>query len=189
MTFPFNNAIPNANNNPSVDQPQMLLNNQSTFSIMAVDHIGFDAAFGGNHLQVHLPQFTAPTVINGSATQGSVVYSKAGTTDTAHAQLFFKNANGIDFLLSAIRAFGSFLMTNGNNTKINGENFNVLVTGNSAVVSLSNNATDGSTNFVVISNINFTGVTATYVIAPNKITFTVPVAAAGSILSFIVMQI
>lgn len=196
MTISYNNNIPDAPNNPSNDQPLMKTNTNAIDSILQVDHYSFNTTnFSGNHLQIHLGQFTNPAIVNAAAAEGSVVYSKAGTTDTAHAQLFFKNANGVDFLLSAVRAFGSFLMSNGNTTKINGENFTFLVTGNSAVVTLTNNATDGSTNFVVISNVTQGVISATpgYALAANKITFLVPNVfippTATGILSFIVLQI
>jgi len=106
MSFTFNTAIPAAANNPSVDQPDMLTNNQSTDSILAVDHISFNTANGGNHLQVHMPFFRSPTVVNGTSTQGSVVYPAAGTADTARAQCFFKNDNGIAYQINATKAWG-----------------------------------------------------------------------------------
>lgn len=106
-SFTFTNTIPAANNSPSNDQPLMLVNNQSTASLLAIDHIGFNAAFGGNHLQMHLPSYAiTPTVVSSAATEGSLIYTGAGTADAAHAQCFFKIDNsGLTFLLSSIRAF------------------------------------------------------------------------------------
>lgn len=105
--FIFNDAIPDAANNPSFDQPDMKTNNISTNGILAIDHVSFNTNFGGNHLQVHLSQFsTSNAVVNGNLTEGSVVYSAAGVADPAHAQLNFKTDNGT-FLLSGIRAFAS----------------------------------------------------------------------------------
>lgn len=107
MSFIFNTAIPAAPNNPSFDQPDMLSNNVATNGILAVDHVSFNTNFGGNHLQVHLSQYsTSNAVVNGANTEGSVVYSAAGVADPAHAQLNFKTDNGT-FLLSGIRAFAS----------------------------------------------------------------------------------
>jgi len=107
MSFIFNTAIPAAPNNPSFDQPDMLSNNVATNGILAVDHVSFNTNFGGNHLQVHLSQYsTSNAVVNGANTEGSVVYSAAGVADPAHGQLNFKNDNGT-FLLSGIRAFAS----------------------------------------------------------------------------------
>lgn len=107
MSFTFNTAIPEANNNPSVDQPDMKINNQSTDAILNVDHISFNADNGGNHKQVHLPAYTNPAIVNGTATQGSIVYSKAGVADAAHAQGYFKNGNNLDFPMSHIRAWAT----------------------------------------------------------------------------------
>lgn len=106
-SFPFTNTIPAANNSPSNDQPLMLINNQSTASLLAIDHIGFNAAFGGDHLQMHLPQFSiSNTAVSSQANQGSVIYTGAGTADNTHAQCFYKIDNAqLNFLLSGIRAF------------------------------------------------------------------------------------
>jgi hypothetical protein len=101
MTFIFNPAIPAANNNPSVDQPDMLGNNVATDGIIAVDHIGFNLVNGGNHIQVHLPQYTAPVIVNGSGTEGSAIYSAAGVADTAHAQCYFKTAQNASGLIAS----------------------------------------------------------------------------------------
>lgn len=51
-TFSYNTGVPAANNNPSIDQSDMLINTASTNSILAVDHVSFNAAGGGRHNQV-----------------------------------------------------------------------------------------------------------------------------------------
>jgi hypothetical protein len=107
MSFIFNTAIPAAANSPSADQPIMLANNVSSNAILAVDHITYNNEIGGNHLQVHLVQYTSTPVVNGKNTEGSVIFSGAGRDDPAHAQLFFLNPN-ITVPISAIRAFGYF---------------------------------------------------------------------------------
>lgn len=56
MTFSFNTGIPATNNNPSVDQPDMQINNVSTDAILAVDHISFNTANGGQHKQITFNQ-------------------------------------------------------------------------------------------------------------------------------------
>lgn len=104
MTFTFNTGVPAAGNNPSVDQPDMLSNNVSTNSILAVDHISFNTAGGGQHLQMHMnatPNYVAvppPPVGN-----DSIIYSNAGIASAA-AQLFLRNSNVI-LPLSNIRAW------------------------------------------------------------------------------------
>lgn len=56
MTFPYNNGIPATNNDPSVDQPDMLINTQSINGILATDHISFNAQNGGQHKAIHFNQ-------------------------------------------------------------------------------------------------------------------------------------
>lgn len=106
MTFSFYNTIPATPDNPSNDQPLMLINNQSIDSILAVDHIGFNSAGGGEHLQVTLnatPSYiTTPVAPTGN---DSIAYTAAGTASTA-AQLLFVNSNAT-VQLSAIRAWAT----------------------------------------------------------------------------------
>lgn len=107
MTFTFNTGVPAAANDPSVDQPDMLSNNVSTNSILAVDHISFNTAGGGQHLQMHMnatPTYIAvPAVPVGN---DSVIYTNAGIASSA-AQLFLRNSNVI-LPLSIIRAWATF---------------------------------------------------------------------------------
>jgi len=101
MTFTYNPNIPATNNNPSVDQPDMLLNTQAIEDIIAVDHISFNTANGGTHKQVTFNNVAAP----GAQTDPqSVLYTSAGTASTK-AQMFFRNENGI-FQASPIKAWG-----------------------------------------------------------------------------------
>lgn len=188
MTFIFNNGIPAAANNPSVDQPDMLQNNISTEGILAVDHYTFNTPTGGIHTQVHLGQFTTPDVINAAGSQGSVIFGFSGTADNAHAQCFFKNPNGT-FLMSANRAFGSFQMTNGNMTLINGMNSTVSVvagaTSGTGTITLSPNVVSG-TNYVVIASCSVGNAVSTSITSSTVFTLT---AVVNSIVSYIVLQI
>lgn len=89
MTYTFYNMIPAANNNPSNDQPLMLVNNQSTQSIIAVDHIGFNAANGGYHTIIHQgPQGSDPAAITGFGQ----TYTKTIGGDVV---LFYESGNGV----------------------------------------------------------------------------------------------
>lgn len=107
MTFTFNTGIPAANNNPSVDQPDMLNNNISTSGILAVDHVTFNAINGGTHKQVtYIDKFPPVAQVD----PVSVSYTNVGIADPTHPQHFWRNSQGI-FPLSAIRAFGSFATT------------------------------------------------------------------------------
>lgn len=118
MTFIFNTNIPAANNNPSVDQPDMLGNNQATNDILAVDHITFNNSDGGRHKQVTFNSKIVPTT---QLDPTSVLYTNnviATATNTASAStvasLFFRNQNSgmapanNSFPVSMIRAFGCF---------------------------------------------------------------------------------
>jgi hypothetical protein len=64
-TFSYNTGVPAANNNPSVDQPEMLVNTASIASIIAVDHVGFGGSIGGGdgrHNQVTFNSNNVPTL-------------------------------------------------------------------------------------------------------------------------------
>lgn len=111
MSFTFTNSIPAPNNNPSDDQPLMLVNNISTEAILGVDHITFNLSNGGTHQQVTMvnnPDYLTPPTVTGN---GCVVYSAAGTAATS-AQLFFDNAVA-SLHLSPIRAWAFFDGTSG----------------------------------------------------------------------------
>lgn len=51
-TFSYNTGVPAANNNPSVDQPEMQTNTASINSLLAIDHVSFNTTGGGRHNQV-----------------------------------------------------------------------------------------------------------------------------------------
>lgn len=101
MTFTFNSAIPAAPNNPSVDQPDMLTNNISTDAILAVDHISFNTANGGQHKQV---TFNNKNVPGAQTDPQSVLYTNSGTASSV-SQVFYRNQNVI-YYMSAIKAWG-----------------------------------------------------------------------------------
>jgi hypothetical protein len=89
VSFTYNNLVPATNNDPSVDQPQMLINTQSINSIIAVDHIGFNAGNGGYHTVIHQKTQVSDPAPIASFNQ---VYSKNYTPNTtggiADTQLF-----------------------------------------------------------------------------------------------------
>lgn len=101
MTFTFNTGIPAANNNPSVDQPDMLTNNQSTDGILAVDHISFNTANGGTHKQVTFDNVAAP---GAQTNPQSILYTVAGVASSV-SDMRFRNQNKI-FPVNLIRAYG-----------------------------------------------------------------------------------
>jgi hypothetical protein len=52
--FGYTRDVPFPDHNPSTDQPDMLINTNSTDSIIAVDHFSFEDNSGGTHKQVQL---------------------------------------------------------------------------------------------------------------------------------------
>ena len=50
--YTFDASVPAANDNPSSDQPDMLVNNQSTTGILGEDHVTFNLNNGGQHKAV-----------------------------------------------------------------------------------------------------------------------------------------
>lgn len=96
--FTYDNTVPAANDDPSVDQTPMLQNAISIDSIIAVDHVGFNLLNGGYHTVIHqTPQLADPAAIAGPP-QINQVYSKAYTPDStgavADSQLFTRTALG-----------------------------------------------------------------------------------------------
>lgn len=95
MTFTYNNLVPGRNNNPSDDQQEMLINTQSINSIVAVDHIGFNAANGGYHTVIHQStQVSDPATVSGVNQVYSKNYTPNTTGGTADTQLFVKTGAG-----------------------------------------------------------------------------------------------
>lgn len=136
--FTYNTQIPFSTNNPSVDQPQMLINTVAINGIWSVDHVGFNStgiggsgSSGGQHTQVTFngnnPPATAPSQASLSILYANTI-SGAQTYNTASAspisQLFYLNQSGAAmapqplaaFPVSMIKAFGSF---DNNGNKLN----------------------------------------------------------------------
>lgn len=155
--FTYNTGVPFATNNPSNDQPQMLINTVSNNGIWNVDHVGFNStgiignpqASGGQHLQVtfngkHTPGFTPTDPL-------SVLFTLSGIAST-NSNLAFQNQNGT-FPLSFIRAFA--VVDNSGNI-VAGQSFNVTSIaqtgpGTSYTVTLPANVTNNLTNYAVFS--------------------------------------
>jgi len=55
-TFNYTPDIPDAQHDPSVDQPDMKINTNSIKNLIAVDHITFQAQNGGEHKSIHFNQ-------------------------------------------------------------------------------------------------------------------------------------
>lgn len=77
--YPYNQDIPDSPNNPSLDQPNMKINTNSTFSILDVDLYGFGDTEGGYHQQsTYVAQGSAPV------------------SDATHSPLYGKVTAGIN---------------------------------------------------------------------------------------------
>lgn len=108
MSFTYNNAVPASGDNPSVDQPDMLTNAQAIASIIAVDHVGFNTAGGGKHLQVTfnsnnvpVPPVTPPVLFTNTVAGLAQLFFYSG--DAAHsANQYTAAATGSTFLLGGI---------------------------------------------------------------------------------------
>lgn len=104
MTLPmytFNSTVPASNNDPSIDQPKMLTNNQSENSIWQADHFGFNVNSSGYHQQARMPNRTTyngtglspnpPTVI--STFGGIYCDNTSSTTPTNESGLWYTPDN------------------------------------------------------------------------------------------------
>jgi len=81
--YNYNLGIPATNNDPSQDQPNMRINNDSIYNLVGVDHINFGNANNGKHKQVQLQTGNIPPgLINGFET----LYAKVAA---GNGELFF----------------------------------------------------------------------------------------------------
>lgn len=108
-SYSFNTNVPFATDDPSDDQPDMKINNQSTNDILAVNHVTFNTANGGMHTRVdYVNTLTPGSVVDIDPI--STAYTIPGVADPTHPQNVFTNSQGT-FPLSALRAFGIFSLT------------------------------------------------------------------------------
>lgn len=90
--FAYAQGIPATNDNPSDDQPPMLINNDNNFLIWNVDHIGFNLANGGYHTILHQPFQTIAAQAAWNPVVTSLVPAAIQTTALAGVnQLFCMN--------------------------------------------------------------------------------------------------
>lgn len=108
MSFNYVSGVPAASNNPSTDQPNMLINTNSIPALIAVDHVSFGVANGGTHKQVTFVSNNVPSV----PTSPPVLFTNtvAGlpqlffySGDAAHSSTqYVQAAAGSTFLLGGI---------------------------------------------------------------------------------------
>jgi hypothetical protein len=75
-SFTYNLNIPNANNNPSVDQPNLQTNTNSINSLINIDHYPFGTGSDGWHKQCTFPTQSTPVTVSGQV----AIYSKVGAS-------------------------------------------------------------------------------------------------------------
>lgn len=154
MTISYNLGIPAASHNPSTDQPDMLTNTNAVNTILAVDHVSFNTANGGQHLQSTFPGFASPSAP--PVTAASVAYPAAGVADSSRAQLYFQNSQKT-FLLSSIRAFA---LCSGSGGITGGQSLNVTSVVRNSIgnytITLNANAVVGTNYLVFVQKVNAT---------------------------------
>lgn len=117
MSITYNLGIPASSHNPSVDQPNMMSNNDAVATLVAVDHVGFNSTGpigppnggSGQHLQVTFNGNNVPAVptlvpvlfTNNDAFSLPQLFYYTG--DAAHGSTqYVASANGSTFLLGGI---------------------------------------------------------------------------------------
>jgi len=196
----YNRDIPDAPNNPSVDQPKMKENTNSVYDIIDIDHITFEANNGGTHKQTSFEGFSSGNVIGQPAS--SVAYPAAGVSDNTIAQYYFKNSLKT-FVLSSIRAYALVNVVATVATTVQSNNVTSVTrsgVGVCTVVLDANAVKAGSTNYsVFVSILSGSGSFATtyFVTKSTATTFTITTQlVSGSIapadisqFAFFVMQL
>lgn len=92
MTFSYNPNLPNPPDDPADDVGQMQVNSASISSLIAVDHVGFNLAGGGQHNQVTFHANNVPAVPTSPPVLFTDAPSNHGATPS-YPQLFFYSGN------------------------------------------------------------------------------------------------
>lgn len=186
-------GIPAANNNPSNDQPNMLTNTNSIPVVLAVDHHAFNDNNGGYHKQV---TFSEENIPGGAPVDPqSILFTaqassltQAVNPQTAQAQLFYKNSNGI-FLSTSIRAMAAISFTPSLNNAFNISSVNASGGGTVFKFNLVANCVNGITYFPIWSTTTSQTITNISKTA-NDINFTFGSApSASGIFSLVILQV
>lgn len=122
MSIPYNLGIPAASHNPSVDQPNMKINNDAIAQLIDIDHVGFNATnpgfpTSGRHKQAYFDNVITPTAPTGTQ---SVIYPSADLNSNTNA--FFQNPNAA-YLLSCVKAFGVFTSNGTSTSSVTASNY------------------------------------------------------------------
>lgn len=119
FNFSFYDDIPASGNNPSDDQPLMLINNVSNEAIWNIDHIGFNTNGSGTHTQITFLNFESPATPAGTA---GILYTAAGVGNTSLPDIYFETSNA-SYHINPIKAWG--IATGGVGGAITAQNYNV----------------------------------------------------------------
>jgi len=190
MSFTFNTGIPAANNDPSVDQPDMLSNNVSTNAILAVDHVTFNTANGGTHKQT---TFIGKNPPGAQVDPTAVLYTNDGVANATHPQLRYRNSQGI-FPISALRAAAVFQLVAVNGAVIPTNAFNIasiVASGPPAgkIYTITLNANSVNSDDVIVS-IDFSNINtgANYTFIGGVLTINTTNRFPGDLANFSILQ-
>jgi len=187
--FTYDKNVPTPSHNPSTDVTTMQTNSQANGDIWDVDHVGFNAANGGTHLQTTFSSKNTPAA---QTDPSSTLYTASGTASTV-ADVNFKNQNAT-YKINTLRAIGVFTTVNTNGAVALSNGFNVdSITSSSLgtvyTVALTPGAVTGTT-VIVFTNLNNISSPPTWTYAANTLTLTVNNASPQNrILSFSVYQV
>lgn len=175
--YPFDDAVPATNDNPSSDQPDMLVNNQSTLGILGTDHITFNLNNGGQHKAITFnqdasyvptPSVSPPQLFTDVIAGLPQLFYYSG--DTAHsANQYVVGANGSTFLLGGIIikwGFGALSgAPTGFATAFPNNCFAVVITGASGAYTGGFVATSLTTSSFISTRTSGSGATGFYYVA------------------------
>ena len=80
--YSYNDAVPATNNDPSVDQPDMLINAQSIKGIIGQDHIAFGANNGGFHKAINFDNSSSYVPVAAASTAKLFIDPAVSTAPT-----------------------------------------------------------------------------------------------------------
>lgn len=179
----YNEGVPATNNDPSVDQPNMLSNTINLKTIWDQDHITFDAENSGTHEKMTFFQNTAPFT-PASADQSQIYPALPGAGEEATSTILkYVNFSGT-FTLNCVKAFGAFVTVgvDGPATLINGMNVvSINRVAGVYTIAITPNAFIG-TNAVIISNSATASITGAN-------TAQITLLSAGVTINFVILQV
>jgi hypothetical protein len=196
-TFTYTQPLPVLTNNPATDAVNMAVNSTSINNIIETDHIGFNAANGGQHTKVTLNDIiAAPALVNAEL----ALYTIADSVTAANSFLVAKNTSA-SFPLSLIRAYGVFTSPSSAGNVSYTNQFNCtgtcdykkpLATTFTAAISLASNCLYNSSPIkagvlIYVNQTEAASVWPTYSITNTTLTIA-GLHQAGKVFTFVVLQ-